>query len=210
MNYYNIILNNNSISLDNIIERDFKKETIFIPNDNHLKIIKTIYSNFISYETFYNIYIDSKDSSIILLDTCAILLNEIDDFNNFSKDKIYVITCGVFLEILQGINNYTINNNIFIKDLYKLIYIKEILENNCVFLIIGRKFRSYWEGYKPSISCKNSNNNNKPHYKLLRDIDTELCRLSNLFNCCIYTKDKFLQKRNNKIIKKNNQKYNQI
>ncbi len=219
---YNPTLNKKSISLNNIIDRDFKKKTIFLPDDKHLNVIKSLFKEFISYETFCNSYLQlnefkkggkinfTNSKKVVLLDTCSILLNDVEDFNNFNNDNIYIITCGVFLEIIQGINKYTVNNDIFIKDLDKLVKIKAILGDNCVFLMIGRKIRSYWEGYTPSISCKRSNNDNKPHYKLLRDIDTELCRLSNLLNCPIYTKDKFLQKRNNKIIKnKQNQQTDQ-
>lgn len=204
-NIKNSVVQKFSITLKNIIDRDFKKNTFFIPNDKHFNIVNSLFNNFISYEQFINLYFSKKSNkSIMLLDTCSILLNDFNEVNPLSllkNNTMYIITCGVFLEILQGINHYTITNDIFMKDLYKLVKLKEYLKENCVFLLIGRKFRSYWDGYKPSISCRHSNNDNQPHYKLLRDIDTELCRLSNLFNCLIYTNDKFLQKRNFKIIK---------
>jgi hypothetical protein len=103
------------------------------------------------------------------------------------------VTCGVFLEIIQGCTHTTIDNGIFVKDLQKLLDLKNYLGDNLVFLSLGRKRRAYWVGHEPSKSCRPCSNTHTPHHRILRDIDTELHRLSILMNCKIDTCDYILQ-----------------
>jgi hypothetical protein len=100
---------------------------------------------------------------------------------------------------LQGFNKSTANSGKFKKDLEKLFQLKLMLGTKLVFLMLGRKMRAYWGGYQPSQSCRNCFNKDSPHHKILRDVDTEILRVTNILNASIDTFDTNLQKRFNKI-----------
>ena len=136
--------------------------------------------------------ITQENRKFILIDTCYAIKNGIEDFR---EGNTYIFTCGVFLEILQGATKKTIMNGEFIKDLKKIIQIKRKLKDECVFLALGRKRRAYWTNCQPSKSCRNCVNTDTPHYKILRDIDTELFRLTTVLKCQINSCDKYLLKR---------------
>jgi hypothetical protein len=186
--------------LANLIDRDFPKNSRPVqPTDNMtLQMIQYIYKQFISFENFEfmkkdELKTNSYVMTTVLIDTCSFLKKDITDFDD--ENVRYVITCGVFLEILQGATTLTVSNNIFKKDIEKLIALKQHLGMNLVFLMLGRKRRAYWNGYEPSQSCRNCVNCQTPHHKILRDVDTELYRLSILLKCSIETCDFILLKR---------------
>ncbi len=181
-------------TLGNLIDRDFPKTSRPVqPTDNTtLQMIQYIFKKFISFEKFE--FMKQEDHrQIVLIDTCSFLRKNVNEFQD--KNAIYVITCGVFLEILQGATKLTISNKSFTKDIEKLIALQKHLGDNLVFLTLGRKRRAYWNGYEPSQSCRNCVNCQTPHHKILRDVDTELYRLSILLKCKIETCDFILNKR---------------
>jgi hypothetical protein len=185
-------------TLANLIDRDFPKNSRPVqPKDPRtLQMINYIYNQFINFEKFEFMKKDDpkiKTMEIVLIDTCSFIKNDISDFQK--QDILYIMTCGVFLEILQGSTNLTANNDIFKKDIEKLIALKQHLGANLILLNLGRKRRAYWNGYEPSQSCRNCVNCQAPHHKILRDVDTELYRLSILWNCSIETCDFILHKR---------------
>ena len=183
------------MALSILLERDFPKNNKpFIPNDNIImNIIQTILQDFVNFDDFNKSIVITQDNKpIILVDTCYAIKNSIEDFR---EGNIYIFTCGVFLEILQGATKKTIMNGEFIKDLKKLIQIKKKLKDDCVFLALGRKRRAYWTNCQPSKSCRNCVNTDTPHYKILRDVDTELFRLTTVFKCQINSCDKYLLRR---------------
>ncbi len=55
--------------------------------------------------------------------------------------------------------------------------------------------RAYWDGFQPSKSCRNCFNNDQPHHKILRDVDTEILRISHFLAASIDTFDTTLIKR---------------
>lgn len=184
------------IKLANLIDRDFPKTSRPIPpSDNRtLQMIKYIYEQFINFENFEFMKQEKKvTNQIVLIDTSSFFRKDIFEFQN--QNIVYVITCGVFLEILQGATNATIADKTFTKDIEKLIGLRQHLGDNLVFLMLGRKRRAYWNGYEPSQSCRNCVNDQTPHHKILRDVDTELYRLSILMKCKIETCDFILNKR---------------
>lgn len=181
-------------TLSNMIDRDFLKNSRPVqPTDTTtLQMVQYIFKQFISFEQFE--FMKQKDSrQIVLIDTCSFLRKNVNDFQD--PNLIYVITCGVFLEILQGATTLTITNKTFTKDIEKLIAFRKQLGDSLVFLTLGRKRRAYWNGYEPSQSCRNCVNCQTPHHKILRDVDTELYRLSILLKCSIETCDFILNKR---------------
>ena len=176
------------VSLDQLFDRDFpKKDKPMIHLDQHInQVVSDITSLFVNFDEFV------QNKSTFLLDTCSFIKKNISEYD---RNKIYIITCGVFLEILQGSTHATMHNGIFKNDIMKLIALKEYLGDNLIFLFLGRKRRAYWNGYQPSKSCRNCANTHNPHNKLLRDIDTELHRLAIYLNCNIETCDYVLQNR---------------
>jgi hypothetical protein len=186
-------------ALCNMIDRDFSKYSRPVqPNDTHtLQMINYIYKQFINFEDF--VFMKQKDiiesdlRQIVLIDTCSFLKKTVTDFQN--QGVRYIITCGVFLEILQGATNTTIMNKTFTKDIEKITALYTHLGSNLTFLSLGRKRRAYWNGYEPSKSCRNCVNCQNPHHKILRDVDTELYRLAILMKCSIETVDFILNKR---------------
>jgi hypothetical protein len=180
------------------IERDFpKNEHPYLPRDDHtIKMIWSIAEQFTNFDDFTKFeQIKHVGKTIHLIDTCSIIKK---DLSNFEDKHLYVITCGVFLEILQGATRKTLEDGSFTKDINKIIQLKSLLGNSLVFLMLGRRRRAYWNGYEPSKSCRNCINNDRPHYKILRDIDTELYRLSLAMNWELDTCDHHLMFRKNK------------
>jgi hypothetical protein len=171
------------------IDRDFPvNDRPYLPaDDTTIKMIMSIAEQFVNFDDFTKINKSKPKSKITLIDTCSIIKNEITQYK--SEKGMYVITCGVLLEILQGATKKTITNEEFMKDIKKILDIKKHLGNNCVFLSLGRRHRAYWNGCEPSRSCRNCINVDQPHYKILRDIDTELYRLSVSMNWDIDTCD---------------------
>ena len=183
------------MALSIFLDRDFSGNgKPFIQfNDIIYNMIQTIIAQFVNFDDFNkSINTTQNNKPIILVDTCYAIKNSIEDFR---EGNIYIFTCGVFLEILQGATKKTITNGEFIKDLKKIIQIKRKLKDDCVFLTLGRKRRAYWTNCQPSKSCRNCVNTDTPHYKILRDVDTELFRLTTVFKCQINSCDKYLLKR---------------
>jgi len=184
------------MDLSILFDRDFYgNDKPLIPFNNIIihNMIKTIIGEFVNFDDFNkSINTSQNNKPIILVDTCYAIKNSIE---NFCEGNIYIFTCGVFLEILQGATTKTVMNGEFIKDLKKLIQIKRKLKDDCVFLILGRKRRAYWTNCQPSKSCRNCVNADTPHYKILRDVDTELFRLTTVFKCQINSCDKYLLRR---------------
>ena len=181
-------------NIQQLVNRDFPQGSgmIFNQNKDASKIIFTVCDMFMNFDDFGTNSTKYNGSEIYLLDTCSFLKKKNSDFH---KHNTYIVTCGVFLEIIQGCNHTTIDNGIFVKDLQKLLDLKNYLGNNLVFLSLGRKRRAYWTNCEPSQSCRNCVNKDKPHYKILRDVDTELFRLTNVINCQIKSCDNYLIKR---------------
>ena len=180
------------VSLQQLIARDFPEGSnrMFTHSTKEYGVASVVCGMFINFDD-YSVTNHQRDGvETYLLDTCSFLKKNISEF---SKDNTYIITCGVFLEILQGCTRMTIDNGIFLKDLQKLLDLKNYLGNNLVFLSLGRKRRAYWIGYEPSKSCRPCSNTHNPHHLLLRDIDTELHRLSIIMKCKIDTCDYILQ-----------------
>ena len=206
------------MDLSILLDRDFDKNDkpfISFENENIIirNIIQTIIREFVNFDDFNKSIgsirlvestecklkpkttlpkITKDNRRFILVDTCYAIKNCIEDFR---EGNTYIFTCGVFLEILQGATKKTIINGEFIKDLKKLIQIKRKLKDECVFLALGRKRRAYWTNCQPSKSCRNCVNTDTPHYKILRDVDTELFRLTTVFKCQINSCDKYLLRR---------------
>jgi hypothetical protein len=178
------------MDLFSTINRDFpENEKPFIPYETSTYgMIETLSKQFTNFDDFLKSQYNSDNKKVYLIDTCSLLKKDITEFQN----GFYIITCGVFLEILQGATKKTINNGDFDKDIKKLVLLKTTLKNDCVFLMLGRKRRAYWSGFEPSKSCRNCVNCDTPHYKILRDIDTELYRLSIILKCKIETCDHIL------------------
>lgn len=189
------------IDFDYILKRDFKKTITFLNNTPEIKyLIHDIFNCFVSFDDMNNQIACLKKKinvDIVIIDTCSFILNDLEHFNN--NNVIYVITCGVFLEILQGFNISTASSGKFKEDLEKIIKLKLILGDNLICLRLGRKMRAYWEGYQPSKSCRNCFNNDQPHHKILRDVDTEILRVAHIIDSSIDTLDTTLQKRFQKI-----------
>jgi hypothetical protein len=200
------------IDLQYIVNRDFKFNNRFYSDDNQIiELVNDLFQHFISfdemnmhinqiasYKNTDTIPISKNKIELVIIDTCSFILNDINHFIDDSN-KIYIITCGVFLEILQGCNLLTIQTGTFKKDLEKLCKLKKILDDNLIFLMLGRKMRAYWGGSQPSKSCRNCFNNDQPHHKILRDVDTEILRIVTMLNCSVDTLDTILIKRLNKI-----------
>ena len=179
------------IALANMIGRDFKKsQSIKICNSTTMELINNIYKQFIHHDDYK--CVENETNDVYIVDTCSFIKKSLDEFD---LDHRYVITCGVFLEILQGANTTTLNNGAFHNDIMKLIQLKLYLQDNLVFLFLGRKRRAYWNGYQPSRSCRNCLNYDNPHFKILRDVDTELFRLAIIMNWKIDTCDFVLNNR---------------
>ncbi len=198
------------VDFNYIIKRDFKDANTFFNDDSELlDAITTLFSSFVSFEQFgqqlQNNLSQQQRQHIVIIDTCSFILNDIEHFDN--PNTIYVLTCGVFLEILQGFNKSTMYSGKFKEDLQKLCKLKAKLESGLVFLKLGRKMRSYWEGYQPSKSCRNCFNHDQPHHKILRDVDSEILRLAHLLNAKIDTFDTTLQKRLDKVHRRINFSY---
>ena len=183
------------MELDVLLKRDFDEQP-YIPKDGIIpNIIHVISQEFINFDDFNKtIDITKKNHKIILVDTCYIIKNTIEQFSE-DEGNIYIFTCGVFLEILQGATKKTIENGEFLNDLKKILQIKKKLNDRCVFLTLGRKRRAYWANCEPSQSCRNCVNTDQPHYKILRDIDTELLRLTTVMKCQIQSCDNYLLRR---------------
>jgi hypothetical protein len=181
------------MELFNIIDRDFpKNERPFMPSDEKtLQMIDYIASQFMNFDDFNKSQYNNEGKPVYLIDTCSLIKKNTDSLSN----GFYIITCGVFLEILQGATRKTIMDGTFQKDIHKLVMLKKTMKEDCAFIMLGRKRRAYWNGYEPSKSCRNCINCDQPHFKILRDIDTELYRLSIMMNCEIETCDHILQKR---------------
>ena len=156
-------------------------------------MILTIAEQFVNFDDFTKMNKSKPKTKFTLIDTCSIIKNDISKYK--LEKGVYVITCGVFLEILQGATKKTLTEGGFIKDIKKILDIKKQLGDNCVFLSLGRRNRAYWNGCEPSRSCRNCINEDQPHYKILRDIDTELYRLSVSMNWDIDTCDHRLHTR---------------
>jgi hypothetical protein len=176
-----------------LLKRDFDpKDQPLIPKDSRYRdLVKEIDRQFINWNDFQLIN-QKVNEKIFVFDTCFLLRTNID---HIISGYMYVITCGVLLEILQGATRKTIENGEFLKDLQKIIQIKEKLGNECVFLTLGRTRRAYWSDCQPSKSCRNSVNFDKPHHKILRDVDTELFRLTTVIKCNVLSYDNYLLKR---------------
>jgi len=169
------------------ISRDFPSDDRpYLPSDDNIfEMIMSISDQFVNFDDFTKN--NQVNANFTLIDTCSIIKNNISKYK--SEKGIYIITCGVFLEILQGATKKTITNGGFANDIKKILDIKKHLGDNCVFLSLGRRRRAYWNGWEPSRSCRNCINEDQPHYKILRDIDTELYRLSISMNWYIDTCD---------------------
>jgi hypothetical protein len=182
------------MELDVLLKRDFDEQP-YIPKDSIIyNTIHAISMEFINFDDFNKTIDPTKNHKIILVDTCYIIKNSIEQFTQ-DEGNIYVFTCGVFLEILQGATKKTIENGEFLNDLKKILQIKKKLNNGCVFLTLGRKRRAYWANCEPSKSCRNCINTDQPHYKILRDVDTELFRLTTVMKCQIKSFDNYLLRR---------------
>jgi hypothetical protein len=185
------------VSLVQLIERDFPKNNkpMIHLNQKINQTVSDIADLFINFDEYYSFNSSVSTESIFLLDTCSFLNKNITEYD---REKKYIITCGVFLEIIQGSTNSTMEKGIFERDLKKLTDLHEYLGSNLIFLFLGRKRRAYWTGYQPSKSCRKCANNHIPHNKILRDIDTELHRLAIILKCRIDTSDYILQNRYHK------------
>ena len=197
-----------NVDFNYIIKRDLRNTSNVFRNYQELwELITTLFDSFVSFDTV-NGYIAQHTElkqNIVVIDTCSFILNDIEHFDN--PNTIYVITCGVFLEILQGFNKTTMFSGKFKEDLQKLCKLKNKLQSNLIFLKLGRKMRAYWGGYQPSKSCRNCFNNDQPHHKILRDVDTEILKIAHLLNAEIDTLDTTLQKRLNKVHRRINFTY---
>lgn len=184
------------MDLSILLDRDFLNTTQYFPFGGNVIIrnmIDAIITEFVNFDDFNkSVKMTQNNKQIILVDTCYAIKNSLEDF---IEGNIYIFTCGVFLEIFQGATQKTIINGEFIKDLKKLIQIKKKLKEECVFLTLGRKRRAYWTNCQPSKSCRNCVNTDTPHYKILRDVDTELFRLTTVLKCQINSCDKYLLRR---------------
>ncbi len=91
------------IDFNYIINRDLRNSNIFLhENEEIMQLIRQLFDYFISFDNMNNQIISKKNNhdkeKLVIIDTCSFLLN---DLNYFSKpDTTYIITCGVFLEIL--------------------------------------------------------------------------------------------------------------
>jgi hypothetical protein len=180
-----------------LLNRDFASNgQPLIPRDTiYSGLVAKIDREFVNWNDFQQILQKEKEKEnkkIFVFDTCFLLRTNIAEI---VQGYMYVITCGVLLEILQGSTRKTIENGEFLKDLQKIIQIKEKLGNECVFLTLGRNRRAYWSDCQPSKSCRNCVNLDKPHHKILRDIDTELFRLTTVIKCNVLSHDNYLLKR---------------
>jgi hypothetical protein len=188
------------IDFDYILKRDFKNLDYFFNRNLEIEaLIHNIFDWFVSFDDMTS-QINCKKRGIVIIDTCSFILHDLEHFND--QNVIYIITCGVFLEILQGFNKSTSNSGTFKEDLEKLIKLKHLLQQNLIFLRLGRKMRAYWEGYQPSQSCRKCFNNDQPHHKILRDVDTEILRVAHILKASIDTLDTTLQKRIIKIYRR--------
>ncbi len=183
------------------IERDFpQNERPYLPRDDRtIQMIWSIAEQFTNFDDFTKFeQIKHVGKTIHLIDTCSIIKKNLADFIKNKDKHLYVITCGVFLEILQGATRKTLDDGSFSEDINKINQLKSLLGNSCIFLMLGRRRRAYWNGFEPSKSCRNCINKDSPHYKILRDIDTELYRLSVFMNWELDTCDHRLMFRKNK------------
>jgi hypothetical protein len=182
--------------ITNLIIRDFpaNSKPQKPRNPQTLQMLKELFEDFVMFDTFKPSSIQ-EENQIVLFDTCSLLAKIRNPFMTFNKNTTYIITCGVFLEILQGATVKTLSNGFFDNEIRKIYLAKKLLGENLVFLMLGRKRRAYWKGFNPSQSCKDTVKDDQPHFKILRDIDTELFRLSISLNWKIETEDFCLNRR---------------
>jgi hypothetical protein len=168
-------------TLSNLINRDFPKDKKPIKSSNPqtLQMLKELCEGFKSFENFK---VPDNSNKVVLFDTCSLLAKIRNPYMKFEENTTYIITCGVVLEILQGATMKTLSNGFFDNEIRKIYLAKKILGENLVFLMLGRNRRAYWKGFNPSQSCKDTVKDDEPHFKILRDIDTELFRLAISFN----------------------------
>jgi hypothetical protein len=144
-----------------VITRDFYHNSNLKLDSETLDVLGRLYEKMINlkdtnYETF---------SDGVVIDTCYFFRGIIP------KNQKIIITDGVILEILQGsiYNNLDPNQSNYLRDLERLLNIKRIMGNNCIFLNLNCKSRKYYPKFQNT-------------HSLRRNVDSELLSFTLLIN----------------------------